>query len=516
MKTTTIIALLCGVFVCYGYTGQRQTENTQTDNKQVAVIWTNNETIVKAGVYSDTTDIDFPSNVSCEQGKHFVRWERANTFPMAFVPDSVGKIAYTAVFADNESHNYTINHYKEIISDTIAENFIDNYELASSEQKQGAWGSITSAVARDYDGYMAPVVNQQLINENDSTVVNIYYDRKTYSLSWNTNGGIVTNSFAFGAMKYGTNITVPQLVRPGYSYKWDMPIPETLADNSSFTAIWTANKYNVKWLMNNGTDSVFEEKLIDYETEIKNSGVMPHYAGHEFIGWGNTPTSSAALTDLGIMTAADTLNKTFYAIWEPNVYEVVWFYNSGDDRIFQKDSVSFDSVILPPAIDPVRDGFLFSGWGQEFNSDTAITDFDRLTDAEDHKYYALWEPYTPIIPTAKADAYKPYSPPANRKNRKMEADIAADTSANIYTSDISETVCCSDISVNPNPTGGKAYYQNPNMKIGDVISIYDDNGKLIIKQTVANAAVEEIDLQNQPRGVYFIELNGEQLKIIKM
>ncbi|MBR3568105.1 MAG: hypothetical protein IKN94_07510, partial [Salinivirgaceae bacterium] len=198
LKAMTIVILLCVgcMCACFAQNNFEQTPisntNHEPDYKQVIVVWLNNGTIVKSAVYSDTANIEIPHSVTSEQGKHFVRWEQTNVFPLTFIPDSVGKIAYTAVFADNESHNYTINHYKEIISDTIAENFIDNYELASSEQKQGAWGSTTSAFARDYDGYMAPVVNQQLINENDSTVVNIYYDRKTYSLSWNTNGGIVT------------------------------------------------------------------------------------------------------------------------------------------------------------------------------------------------------------------------------------------------------------------------------------------------------------------------------------
>lgn len=497
--------------VCFGQNKARQPQALKTtnrmENKQVISIWLNDETIVKTGVYTDTADVDFPHDVTCKQGKHFVRWERTNSYHLNHITDTVEKIAYKAVFGDNAFHNYTINHYKEKIQDTIALNYIDNYELVSTETKKGRVGAMTAAIAKEYDGYIIPAVNQLLIDENDSTVVNIYYDRETYLLAWNTNGGIVTNSFAFGTLKYGSGITIPQLRRYGYSYKWDMPIPEILTTNSTFTAIWTANKYEVKWMMNNNSDSVFDTKHVDYGTNINKPEDVPFYIGHEFKGWGMTSASTVALTDFGKMTAADTLNKAFYAIWEPNTYEVLWLYNTGDDRIFQKDLVKFDSVIQPPASEPTRDGYKFTGWGLGFNADTAVTDFGKMNDVEGLIFYALWEPYESIVPAKKSKQKQAYSQPTARKNRKMLANIATDVQSN----DLPV-----DISVTPNPTDGKANYQNPNMKIGDVISIFDSNGKTIKKQTVANDMIEEIDFQDLPQGIYFIELNGEQLKIIKL
>ena len=511
LKMLILIVFQCIGLACFGVTVSNQT----AINKQVIVVWLNNDNIIKTGVYFDTADIEKPNDVMCEQGKHFVRWERTNNFHLDFISDTVEKIIYKAVFANNEQRNYTVNHYKEKIQDTLASSFSDNYELALSEQKQGSWGTTTSAVAQNYSGYITPIVNQQIINENDSTVVNLYYDRETYTLTWNTNGGIVTNSFAFGVMKYGTEITIPQLIRPGYSYNWDQPIPETLSDNAFFSAIWTAKKYEVKWLMNDGTDSIFDAKYIDYGTIIEISGEDPSRTGYEFNGWAATPTSRFALTDFGELTAADTVNKMFYAVWEPNTYEVLWLYNNGDDSIFHKDFVRFDSVICAPESDPTRIGYIFSGWGLQFNSDSAITDFGTLTDLEGKNYYALWEPGDTIMPSKKLIINETYSPPATKKARKMAAYASEDS--NYAPATVSTNMFVSSTAiVTPNPTDGKAYYQNPNMKIGDVISIYDDNGKLIIKQTVANVAVEEIDLQNQPRGVYFIELNGERLKIIKM
>lgn len=513
MRTITIAILLCVASASYGQHQSRHTHTKspkteyKTKNKQVIAVWLNDEAIVKSGVYSDSADIDFPHNVTCKQGKHFVRWERTNSSHLNHLTDSVEKIAYKAVFADNAYHNYTINHYKEKIQDSIALNNIDNYELVSSETKQGRYGTMTEAETKNFNGYITPLVNQQLINENDSTVVNIYYDRETYSLTWNTNGGIVTNSFAFGAMKYGSEITIPQLKRYGYSYKWDMSIPETLTANSTFTAIWTANKYEVEWLMNNGTDSVYDVKFVDYGTDINKPEEEPFYIGHEFKGWGMTSASTVALTEFGKMTAADTLNKSFYAIWEPNTYEVLWLYNRGEDKIFQKDLVKFDSIIQPPISVPTSDGYVFTGWGLEFNSDTAITDYGKLTNVEGLKFYALWEPYDSIAPTKKSKPKQAYSQPTARENRKMLANISADFTANNFPV---------DISVTPNPTDGKAYYKNPYMKTGDVISIFDNNGKALKKQTVANDAIEEIDLQDLPQGIYLIELNGEQTKIIKM
>ena len=488
----------------------------QAQQKQIMVIWLSEETIVNIELCTDTANIEIPLNTIYKQGKHFERWEQSKNTHLDFIPDSIDKIVYKAIFADNELRNYTINHYKEKIQDSTPLNFKDNYDLVLSEQKEGIWGTLTSAIAKEYDGYIVPVVNQQPINENDSTIVNIYYDRETYTLVWNTNGGIITSDFAYGALKYGYKITVPHLVRAGYTYKWDNPIPEALRTNSTFSAIWTANKYPVKWLMNDGTDSIFCSEYIDYESNIQRPEDNPSRTGYEFKGWAQTSTNTVVLTDFGKMIDRDTINKRFYAIWEPNTYEVLWLYNNNTDSIFHNNLIKFDSIILPPSTDPTCIGYKFIGWGQEFNSDTAITNFGKLNNIEGMKFYAIWEPYDTIAPIKKAVVYKSYTQPKNKKSQKKINSIATDTSiSQNKTNDITETIT-SPISITPNPTDSKAYYKNPNMRIGNIIKIYDNNGKLLITQTVANENIEEVDLSNLPQGLYIIELNGEQLQIVKI
>ena len=486
-----------------------------SQQKQIMVVWLSEESIVNIELCSDTANIKNPLNTIYKQGKHFERWEQTNDTYLEFIPDSVN-IVYKAVFADNEPHNYTINHYKEKIQDSISSNLIDNYDLVLSEQKEGNWGTMTKAIANDYDGYIVPIINQQPINENDSTIVNIYYDRETYTLDWNTNGGIITSDFAYGALKYGYKIIVPDLIRPGYTYKWDKPIPEVLTANSIFTAIWTANKYPVKWLMNDGTDSIFHIEYTDYEDIIKTPKDNPYCIGYEFKGWGQTSTNSAVLTDFGKMMNRDTINKTFYAIWESNSYEVIWLYNNNTDSVFHRDLVKFDSIILPPIAEPTYIGYKFIGWGQEFNSDTAITNFGKLTNLEGLKFYAIWEPYDSIVPIQKAVVEKTHSQSKNRKNQKKVNSIATDT--HIPQNTINDIIVSmtNTASITPNPTNNKAYYKNPNMKIGNIIKIYNNNGKLLMIQTVDNKDVEEIDLSKLPQGLYFIELNGEQLQIVKI
>ncbi|MFC2331185.1 MAG: hypothetical protein ACFNKL_09015, partial [Treponema sp.] len=91
---------------------------------------------------------------------------------------------YTAKWTAGEGTAYKIEHYKQNIED-------DNYTLESSdtETKTGTTGNATAAAAKTYTGFTAKPVTQQTIAPDGSTIVKIYYDRKTATLSFNTNGG---------------------------------------------------------------------------------------------------------------------------------------------------------------------------------------------------------------------------------------------------------------------------------------------------------------------------------------
>jgi len=116
------------------------------------------------------------------------------------------------------------------------------------------------------------------------------------------------------------------------------------------------------------------------------------------------------------------------------------------------------------------------------------------------------------------------------------ADIPGETSGNLYLANssdrtMSDYTCrvttstgqvlqsCpfqatkSSISVYPNPTEGTVIVESPEMNEGDRISVYNSAGTLV-KHFSAKSRQTQIDLGNQPKGIYVIKVNGKQVKII--
>ena len=71
----------------------------------------------------------------------------------------------------------------------------------------------------------------------------------------------------------------------------------------------------------------------------------------------------------------------------------------------------------------------------------------------------------------------------------------------------------SGVSAYPNPTKGTVIIESSTLKEGDRIDIYNSTGTLV-KQYVATPIQTTIEFGNQPKGLYIIQVNGQQVKII--
>ena len=93
---------------------------------------------------------------------------------------------------------YTVKHLQQNIAD-------NNYTLKESETKTGTVGEATSASAKSYEGFTAQTVTQATIAAS-GTVVEIKYDRKTYTVTFDSNGGSTVTS---QSLRYGATATKP-------------------------------------------------------------------------------------------------------------------------------------------------------------------------------------------------------------------------------------------------------------------------------------------------------------------
>ena len=139
---------------------------------------------------------------------------------------------YTVIY-DPAEVEFTVKHYQQNVSN-------DLYTLVSTETKTGYTESAVgeNLAKTDYTGFYSLLYDTTTkIAADGSTVVEVYYDRYYYLMSFDLDGGYgVEPIYA----RYGAAISVTNPTKPGYTFTgWDKTIPTTMpAENRSFKANW--------------------------------------------------------------------------------------------------------------------------------------------------------------------------------------------------------------------------------------------------------------------------------------
>ena len=131
---------------------------------------------------------------------------------------------------------FTVNHYLQNVAD-------NSYTLDVSEHVGGYTESeVGGDLAETYPGFAALLYNTKAkVAADGSTVVEIYYDRNYYMMSFNLDGGYgVEPIYA----RYGASVKVENPTKPGYTFNgWEPTVPETVpAENTTHKAKWQAEK----------------------------------------------------------------------------------------------------------------------------------------------------------------------------------------------------------------------------------------------------------------------------------
>ena len=353
---------------------------------------------------SNIVDPTTPTNkpVSADAGKHFIGWNTKETattiLDMTTQTVPLDGVIYYAIFADNDVVDYTVRHHKADLNGQ----FTDAEGLLSETPGSGRYGLTTNEEAETFVGFTAqtPVV-QQKIKADGTTVVDIYYDRNSYTISWIANEGTLnggTNDIT-QSVKYGASIAEPTHTRTGYDFKgWGLTadassfevIPATMpASNLSYFANWEIKEYPVRWNFNNGT-SDFSTSWVAYHEPIEVAASQPKKEHWHFIGWSReqngTPITPIVGGDYGIM---GTSQVDFYAQWEIDKFELTWDANGGE--IVSEGThgqVAFGTTPLTPAT-VKRTGYKHEGWAIAPDA-TSTTTVPLAMPGHDTTFYAVW------------------------------------------------------------------------------------------------------------------------------
>ena len=198
---------------------------------------------------TEPTDPNNPENPT-KTGYTFASWD-------SDLPDTLVNLSVKANWTANTNTPYKVEHYKQPVNGST--NLAD-YTLTSdrTENKTGTTGELTEASPQGFGtkatgGYTYQPFSQQTIAGDGSTVVKIYYDRKTVTYTFEANGGNWNGSTANKEISglYGATVSAPaNPTRTGYTFTgWSTNIPtqfgvisgENFSVAKTFTANWTAN-----------------------------------------------------------------------------------------------------------------------------------------------------------------------------------------------------------------------------------------------------------------------------------
>lgn len=291
----------------------------------------------------------------------------------------------------------------------------------------GYAGDSTAASANPYTGFNTPTdaqVAQVAIEADGSTVVNIYYDRQTYTVTYDdgvaaeiisvpsaqtgirydatftpTYTGVTRDGYDFGGWSDGTWVYTSSgphttLTMPNNDVtlmaQWNI-IPYTLTLNkndnndTSYPATWT------------GTEPTgFTISQLPYTLPTASSTNRLTRNGYNFTGWYTAATGGAQITEITTLGA-----KTYYAHWDPVTYTLDLQEN--DNAAFTAswtgtEPNGFNVTQLPYTLPTAssspkltRTGYTFAGW---YTAATGGSQVSTISTLGDKTYYAHWDPVT--------------------------------------------------------------------------------------------------------------------------
>ena len=145
-------------------------------------------------------------------------------------------ITYYAVWNSGTGIKYTVKHYKQALDGTYPTN------LCVSEVYYGTTGDSVTPRVKTYTGFTSPTTKTVTIAADGSTVVEYYYTRNKYTISWDANGGEeLTGDYTNGSVYFETPIVKPNdPIKSEYTFTgWNPSVPEIMpANDITFTATY--------------------------------------------------------------------------------------------------------------------------------------------------------------------------------------------------------------------------------------------------------------------------------------
>ncbi|MBP3586196.1 MAG: InlB B-repeat-containing protein, partial [Paludibacteraceae bacterium] len=189
--TQTITILPDGsAVVDYKYTRNRYNIQWLTDGDALTGSYTQGSVLYETPIVKPDT----PKKT----GYTFATWEP--DVPLTMPAEDK---TFTAKWNPNTNTPYVVKHYRQALDGTYPAALMETENLTGTTA-----ASVTPAV-KTYLGFTSPATKTVTIAADGSTVVEYYYTRNKYTLTWVTDGNALTGSYTKGSILFETTITEP-------------------------------------------------------------------------------------------------------------------------------------------------------------------------------------------------------------------------------------------------------------------------------------------------------------------
>lgn len=338
----------------------------------------------------DSAD-NLPKNLYVRDGYDFLWWSESGSATMQDYRDQAYVVNLTfswsitlyAVWEARTDTEYTVEHYQQ-----NADN--DEYTLVGSQTLQGETDTLTNAQANSYSGFKVLSFSQQTIKWDESTVIEIKYDRENYSVIFETSGWTVIDPIE---AKYGQTIIDLKPSDPEktwYTFNgWNPSYPETMPlDGTGLTALWTANTNTAYKVLHKQKQLNWEYVTVDTDnlqgtTAEQTNAVANTYTWFTAQSFEQETIAADGSTEITIYYTRNEHTVTYLSKWEVYKTDTIKYWATLERPTLSKSWYDFkwwSGVVIMPD----EDTTLVALW--DARSDTAYTVKHYLQNIENDEY----------------------------------------------------------------------------------------------------------------------------------
>ncbi len=295
---------------------------------------------VRAQYVENGGTVTKPSPNPTKMGYDFGGWYESSTFSGSawdFDNNTVtSNMTLYAKWTASSNTPYTVKHYKESVSG-------GTYNIADTDNETGTTGTTAAVTLKSYTGFETGTYTPATIASDGSTVVQVYYNRKTYNVNFSVNGsnGSIAATNVIGgsatgstvAVKHGGSVTFTASPTTGYEVDSWTGATATPPNNTTATLTVTANTtvtvsfrqktYTVNYSVAGGQGKIqanSDAPTTSSSVSVAHNGSVT-FTAHPDNGWevdswtgatANTPNTTATLSGVtGDKTVTVTFKKTY-------------------------------------------------------------------------------------------------------------------------------------------------------------------------------------------------------------